>query len=121
MSEEITGKEDFSGTEIIHYALLFCYNWEEKDFRTAFKDSRLKWDYYWDRLQGKIQNSDVNPTQAIVEIILNMDNTHRQMLYDYLFKVKYPDEILRKREWNKVAASHKESAKNATVYKGKKL
>jgi hypothetical protein len=36
-------KTNFTGTEIIYYALKFCYNWTEEDFKNAFKDSHLGW------------------------------------------------------------------------------
>ena len=88
--------EDLTTEEVMHFVLLFCYNWTREDFEIAFKNSHLGWDYYWDRLQGKIQ-AGKDPTNAIVEIILNMDNTHKPMLLDYLFSIKYPKEIETKR------------------------
>lgn len=48
--------DNLTGIEIMHYTLLFCYNWTKQDFEIAFKDSRLGWDYYYNKLQGKIQS-----------------------------------------------------------------
>ena len=80
--------EDLTTEEVMHYILLFCYNWTREDFENAFKNSHLGWDYYWDRLQGKIK-AGTEPTTAIVEVLLNIDNTHRPMLLEYLFSIKY--------------------------------
>ncbi len=91
--------ENLTGIEIMHYALKWCYNWTETDFRECFKESRLGWDYFWDKLQGKCQGEDgTNPTQAIVEVILNMDNPHKEMLFNYLFNERYGKEINKQRE-----------------------
>lgn len=98
----------FTGPEIVHYAMMFCYNWEKNDFKKAFANSRLGWDYYYDRLIGKIENSETNPCQAIVEIILNMDNAHRQMFFDYLFTEKYADQIMESRKWNSIISDARE-------------
>jgi len=89
--------ENLTGVEIMHYTLLFCYNWREEDFRIAFKDSLLGWNYYWKKLQSKIKD-DINATQAIVEVVLNMDNRHRQVFFEYLFGSLYPDKIKQSRE-----------------------
>lgn len=34
--------EDLTADEIIHFILLFCYNWTKEDFEIAFKDSSLR-------------------------------------------------------------------------------
>ncbi len=85
--------------EIMHYVLLWCYNWTMEDLKIAFKDSRIGWDYYWDKLQGKCAGDDgINSTQAIVELVLNMDEQHQQMLFDFLFDSRYSQQILKRRE-----------------------
>ncbi|MCT2410053.1 hypothetical protein NZD88_21055 [Chryseobacterium antibioticum] len=97
--------EDLTGEEIMHYTVLFCWDWSKDDFEIAFKDSRLGWDYYYNKLQGKI-NDGADPAEAILSVVLNMDNTHKPMLFDYLFNVKYPKEISDKRDWRKVIDKH---------------
>lgn len=97
---ETENVKDLTGIEIMHYILLWCYNWTQEDFKTAFKDSHLGWDYFWDKLQGKCSNKNDNPdnpTNAIVGIILNMDGTHQNMLFDFILK-KYTSQILKRRE-----------------------
>lgn len=87
--------------EIMHYLLLWCYNWTKEDFKIAFKDSHLGWDYFWDKLQGQCQGEDGrDPTSSIVGIILNMDNTHQQMLFDFIFDSRYSENIIKQRETN---------------------
>lgn len=98
--------KDLKGIEIMHYVLMWCYNWTEEDFQIAFKDSNLGWDYFWNKLQGKCKNEH-DPTEAIVGIILNMDKKHQQMLFDYIFNVKYPNEIQSSRDWQKTIEEHK--------------
>lgn len=93
--------EGLTGEEIMHFTLLFCYNWNQEDFEIVFKDSRLGWDYYWDKLQGKIKSGS-DPAEAILSVLLNMDNTHKPMLFSYLFEEKYPKEIKNKREMRKL-------------------
>lgn len=99
--------ENLTGEEIMHFTALFCYNWERSDFENAFKDSRLGWDYYWNKLQGKIEDG-ADPADAILSTVLNMDNTHKPMLFDYLFNKKYPKEIEQKREWKEIVKKHTE-------------
>lgn len=90
--------EGISGVEIMHYTILFCGNWREDDFRIAFKKSRLGNGYFWERLQDKIMISGIDPSAAAMEIILNMDTPHQQMLFDYLFNKKYLESLLRSRD-----------------------
>lgn len=89
--------ENLTGEEIMHYTALFCYNWVENDFRVAFADSHLGWDYYYNKLQAKIQ-AGADPADAILSTVLNMDNTHKPMLYYYLFSEKYTDQIKQSRQ-----------------------
>jgi hypothetical protein len=97
--------KDLTGEEIMHFTALFCYNWEKEDFEIAFKESRLGWDYYWKKLQYRIEEG-ADPADAILATILNMDNTHKPMLFNYLFNVKYPNEISQKRQWRDIVNSH---------------
>ncbi|MDE5510606.1 hypothetical protein KRE40_18370 [Elizabethkingia meningoseptica] len=101
--------DNLTGVEIMHYTLLFCYNWTKQDFEIAFKDSRLGWDYYYNKLQGKIQ-SGTDPGEAIISTVLNMDNTHRPMLFNYLFGELYPDKIEKTREMHNLVEAHKKKA-----------
>lgn len=108
--------ENLTGVEIMHYTLLFCYNWTRQDFEIAFKDSRLGWDYYYNKLQGKIQ-SGADPAEAILSTVLNMDNTHRPMLYNYLFGELYPDKIEKAREMRDLIEVHKKRAEEKRLNK----
>lgn len=113
--ENTTLITDLKGTEIMHYVLLFCYNWKEKDFKAAFKDSQLGWDYFWDRLQGKIRNK-VNPTEAITTIILNMDREHQAMLFNYVFSIRYSNDIQEDRDQEKLIEEHiKNTSQNTNI------
>ncbi|GAA4277513.1 hypothetical protein [Aquimarina mytili] len=95
--------KNLTGIEIIHYFSLWLYNWTQDDFKEAFKESRLGWDYFWDKLQArsnpKSDNPD-NPTNALVGIVLNMDKTHQQMLFDYIFNKGYVANIEKQRKNN---------------------
>lgn len=110
MSENKTEVFKPNEIEIMHYVLLWCYNWTQEDFKKAFATSHLGWDYYWDKLQGKIKN-DKDPSAAILEVVLNMDDFHQQLLFDFLFTDHYPDEILKARKWKNIMDSAKEKAK----------
>ena len=87
-----------TGIEVMHYVLLFCYNWTEEDFQIAFENSKLGWDYFWNKLKAKTEN-EIPATTAIIEVITNMDDEHQKMLFDYLFSARYRGEILSRREW----------------------
>ncbi len=103
--ENSTVIKDLTGAEVIHYVLLFCYNFKKEDFQNAFKESHLGWDYFWNRLQGKIKAKD-NPTEAIASVVLNMDREHQTMLFKYIFSIKYPASILEDREQEKMIEEH---------------
>lgn len=93
--------KNLSALEIIHYTLLWCYNWTQEDFKIAFKDSPLGWDYFWNKLQGKCQGENpTDATSAIVGIVLNMDNKHQQMLFEFIFNSRYSENIIKQRETN---------------------
>lgn len=97
--------KDLKGAEIIHYVLLFCYNWKKEDFQNAFKESHLGWDYFWNRLQGKIK-AKANPTEAIASVILNMDREHQTMLFNYVFSTRYSNDIQEDRDQEKMIEEH---------------
>lgn len=101
--------ENLTGEEIMYFTVLFCYNWTKSDFQIAFKESRLGWDYYWNKLQGKIKDG-VDPGAAILATVTNMDNTHRPMLFNYLFSQKFPKEISNQREYLQLVEKHKKKA-----------
>jgi hypothetical protein len=90
--------ENLTGVEIMTHTLLFCYNWREEDFRKAFKDSPIGWDYHWRKLQRELER-EKGATSAIVNVILNMDGKHMEMLYNYIF-TKSGHTINSAREWN---------------------
>lgn len=110
---------NLTGLEIMHYFALWLGNWTQEDFRQAFKNSPLGWDYFWNKLQARsgpgLKNPD-NPTNALVGIVLNMDKKHQAMLFDYIFNSRYSDPILKQREDNAwfeeaIAAQNKEQGK----------
>jgi len=95
--------KDLNGKEIIHYFALWLHNWTQEDFQKAFENSHLGWDYFWNKLQARSGNHNEepdNPTNALVGIVLNMDDKHQQMLFDYIFDSKYSDNILQQRNNN---------------------
>jgi hypothetical protein len=47
----------------------------------------------------------MNPTQAIVEVILNMDEPHQNMLFNYLVE-ENTDDVLWQREWKEMLLKH---------------
>jgi len=90
--------ENLTPQEVMHFTALFYHNWAQNDFELAFENSRLGWNYHWNKLQGKIQDN-ANPTQAIVSVVLNMDDEHQKMLLDYVLNVKYVNEIADHKDW----------------------
>ena len=94
--------EIYTRREIAHYVTLFFYNWTEEDFLEVYKNSHLGNDYFWKKLQSKIKNEEINPTQAMVEVFLNMDNKHQNLLVDYVLDIKYKKSIESQREWEKI-------------------
>ena len=108
--------DGLTGEEIMYYTAIFCYNWTREDFEIAFKDSRLGWDYYWHKLQGKIKDG-LDPGAAILSTVTNMDNTHRPMLFNYLFSQKFPGEISKQRDWRKTLEKHRKIAEEKHIKK----
>lgn len=102
--------------EIMHYVLLWCYNWTQEDFKKAFKESRLGWEYFWDKLQGKLIK-DRDATEAVVDVIMNMDKPHQEMLINFILE-KYAGQISSARSWDlkikKAVAEQKKKRENAT-------
>lgn len=97
--------ENLTPQEVMHFTALFYYNWNQEDFKEAFKNSHLGWDYNWIKLQAKIQNEE-NSTQAIVSVVLNMDVEHQKMLSDYILNIKYASEIKEHRDWQLELLEH---------------
>ncbi len=98
MTKQISKIEDLTPLEIMNAVLLWCYNWREEDFKKAFKDSKIGWDYHWNKLQIKCSMGNQS-TSAIVDVILNMDTPHQKMLLDFIFS-KSSKTIQSGREWN---------------------
>lgn len=94
-----------TANEIIQRFAVWVYNWTEEDFQIAFEKSRLGWDYYWDRLQGKL-SADTNACQAIIEITTNMDDKHKTMLCKHLFGIETQEQILYQRDIAAKVAAH---------------
>ena len=97
---EQTIPANLTGTEIMHHVLLWCYNWTQEDFKKAFENSSIGWDYHWNKLQRKCQMGN-DSTAAIVNVVLDMDSKHQQMLFNYIFS-KNAAVIQSAREWNTV-------------------
>ncbi|MEN5058921.1 hypothetical protein [Sphingobacterium kitahiroshimense] len=99
--------ENITPQELMHFTALFYHNWNKSDFELAFSNSRLGWDYHWNKLQNKKQDG-ANATQAVVSVVLNMDDEHQKMLVDYILNVKYAVEIFEHKEWQLELSKHKE-------------
>ncbi len=84
---------------LMHHLLLWIYNWTKEDFELAFKYSPLGWRYQWDKFQGRI-NEDTNESCGpLIATILNMDDLHQTLLFNYITTKKYGD-CIRKRAEN---------------------
>ena len=61
--------------EAIRNIVLWMYNYRQDDFKTAFTNSYLGWDYNWNKLREKFEGGAQKAT-AIMEVVLNMDQEH---------------------------------------------
>lgn len=76
----------------IHHLFLWVYNWKKEDFEKAFEKSPLEKNYQWKKFQNNL-TGDKCSSAAIIETILNMDNLHQELLFDYILNVKYKGAI----------------------------
>ena len=89
--------ETLTSREMMHYTLLWCYNWTKEHFKEAFKDSPVGWKYFWDKFQNENERVN-NATSAIAYTILGMDNKHQQMLADFIIQ-KNIKQVKSARQW----------------------
>jgi hypothetical protein len=93
----------YTNQEVAHSLLLFLFSGQKTDFTEAFKSSPFGANYFWDKLQRKI-NIGTNRTEAIVDVFLSIDCEHQNMMISYILDKKYRESILTKRRCIKNAA-----------------
>ena len=71
------------GPNLMHHLFLWIENWEENHFKVAFKESHLGWRYQWDKFQGNLRQTE-NSSSALLNTVLNMDNKHQRMLFNFI-------------------------------------
>jgi len=91
LKSSIMENTKISTTEI-HHIFLWIYNWTQDDFRQAFKTSHLGWEYQWNKFQNNLVPSK-GSSSAIIETVLNMDDLHQTLLFDYVLNKKYSNNI----------------------------
>lgn len=86
-----------TGLEVMRFSIQWLYNFTEKDFDNAFKDSKLGPKYHYHKYL-KNYDKHQNPTEAMLITVLSMDHWHIERLYDYLMNERYSDEIKSQRK-----------------------
>lgn len=71
--------------DIIHVFASWEYNWKSSDFKEAFRESPVGWEWLWEKFEA----SDKQP----YSFYLVLDHQHQCMLVKYLYEVKYAGEI----------------------------
>ena len=79
-------------TNVMHHLFLWVQNWTEEDFKDAFKDSKLGWSYQWNKFNNE-RDRIGNSSSALLNTILNMDDYHQKLLYDFIVGPKYGKDI----------------------------
>ena len=85
-------------SNLMHHFFLWVQNWTEDDFKRAFKNSNLGWDYQWNKFINERERCG-NASNALLNTILNMDDSHQKMLFDFITGPKYGDDM-KSREQN---------------------
>jgi hypothetical protein len=98
---------NYSSQEILHYCLLWIYNFHEGDLQAAHEKYSCGADYHWNKYLGK-RDQEVNATQAMTEVILNMDTEGQELLINWILKDS-KDLIVQQREWKEIIATHEKS------------
>lgn len=79
-------------SNIMHHLFLWIQNWTKEDFKQAFENSKLGWDYQWNKFQNENERCG-NSSNALLNTVLNMDNTHQELLFDFIVGPKYGSDI----------------------------
>lgn len=95
---------NYTSIEILHYCLRWIYNFHEGDLQSAHVNYSCGSDYHWNKYLSK-RESDVNATQAMTEVVLNMDEEGQDLLIKWIMS-KNQDEVEQQREWKKLIAAH---------------
>ena len=85
-------------SNLMHHLFLWVQNWTEDDFKQAFKNSKLGWNYQWNKFTNERERCG-NSSNAILNTVLNMDDSHQKMLFDFITGPKYGDDM-KSREQN---------------------
>ena len=93
---------EYTPEEILHFSLRWIYNFHEGDLQEAHKDYSCGSDYHWNKYLGKRAN-DINATQAMTEVVLNMDTEGQTLLINWVLN-KNKLEIIEHREWNALSS-----------------
>lgn len=79
-------------SNLMYHLFLWVQNWKEDDFKQAFINSSLGWDYQWNKFINERERCG-NASNALLNTILNMDDTHQKMLFDFIIGPKYGKNI----------------------------
>ncbi len=96
----------FTLQEVLHYSLQWIYNFHEGDLLKAHEGYSAGRDYHWNKYLGKRAN-EVNATQAMTEVVLNMDKEAQDLLVTWIMK-NVEGEIDQQREWQDLVANREE-------------
>lgn len=95
---------NYTSQEVLHYCLLWIYNFHNGDLQKAHQKYSNGPDYHWNKYLGKRQQ-EVNATQAMTEVVLNMDKEGQDLLIDWILNDS-KDSIEQQREWEEMIANH---------------
>lgn len=96
---------DYTAPEILHFCLRWIYNFHEGDLQQAHATYSCGPDYHWNKYLGK-RDREIEPTVAMTEVILNMDQEGQQLLIDWIL-AQQREEILEARQWEKLKTTPK--------------
>ena len=90
---------NYTNQETLHYCLRWIYNFHADDLQKAHASYSCGPNYHWNKYLGKMKDQDMNATQAMTEVVLNMDLEGQNLLIDWVLKSNNSD-IKGQREWN---------------------
>ena len=76
---------EYTPEEILHYCLRWIYNFHEGDLQKAHQEYHCGPDYHLDKYLAK-REEGVNATQAMTEVVLNMDDEGKKLLIDWVLE-----------------------------------
>lgn len=94
----------YTNQETLHYCLRWIYNFHEGDLETAHVSYSCGPNYHWNKYLAKIK-ADVNATQAMTEVVLNMDNEGQKLLIEWIM-MENKNDIEQQREWEQLTVAH---------------